>query len=869
MLTVAKVTGRMAAGYADYLEGKTTAAELGDYYLKGGERVEAPGRWISGAQAMGCDPQRPVGGDALRELMAVRHPLTGQQLRRTGASGEAVAAIDATFSAPKSVSAIWALADTELRVRIEAVHEQAIDRALAYATAQVPMVRYRVGREAVVHAKARELIASSWRHTTARAASERVPDPQLHSHVLLHAAVRGDGRVVAIDSRSWFLHRRELGAAYRTELARELTALGFEIARGTGRGGRYFEVAGVPQELIDTWSTRHHQVQAEIRRSLQQTGVERLGAAAERRAALTTRRGKQPATNAELDREWLNAATGAGFTAQQLNSLRDLTRAAPVALEQRELLHGLTEFDATFTDRDARAVALEQAAGVSIEQALGALAQARDKHAVLRLADGSSTTAWHRALEKQTVETFEALTRERRRAIPGQLVEQAAATIDERLSTEGGRLSVEQREALELACSDRQVVMIEGQAGTGKSTLLQAVALAHKANGNNVILTSTAAVAAERLAADLAAVGVDAPAYSTVALQHAITTGQLEIDSRTTVIHDEAALASTREQQHLLEAVEDHWARLIIVGDPQQSKPIGAAGLWPRLEQLANRQGSRAELAANLRARDPEEQRDQRRFRDGQHQRALEGYAARGRLHQAPDQASAERAALEAAHRDRTDGKRTLVITQTSNEHLDELNAHAQALRARDRQLAHNTLRIPGRPYQLRAGDEVQVRHTVTLPHGPVRNGATATITEVDPRAGQLSLQLADGTTLTMSREQAEHADLRLAYVQHPVPAQGVTTDTTHLIVADHATAQGTYVALTRARQRTDIHVSNEMLYDSELEPMERLAERVGRSEPEIPSIALPLAAQRALEHETARDADPGLEHDSGLGWEL
>jgi hypothetical protein len=69
-----------------------------------------------------------------------------------------------------------------------------------------------------------------------------------------------------------------------------------------------------------------------------------------------------------------------------------------------------------------------------------------------------------------------------------------------------------------------------------------------------------------------------------------------------------------------------------------------------------------------------------------------------------------------------------------------------------------------------------------------------------------------------------------------------VTADTTHLIIADHATAEGTYVALTRARQRTDIHVNEEMLQDSELEPLERLAERVGRTEPEVPSIAVPVA---------------------------
>ena len=149
------------------------------------------------------------------------------------------------------------------------------------------------------------------------------------------------------------------------------------------------------------------------------------------------------------------------------------------------------------------------------------------------------------------------LTRERLHAIPEHLVDQAAQTVDRRLSKLGSRLSPEQREALELACGDRQVVMIEGQAGTGKSTLLQAVALAHEAGGRHVIVTSTAAVAAERLAADLAAVGVEAPAYSTVALQYAIETERVEVDARTTVIHDEAALASTREQEQLLRTVED------------------------------------------------------------------------------------------------------------------------------------------------------------------------------------------------------------------------------------------------------------------------------------------------------------------------
>jgi len=211
VLILAKIIRMSAGGYAEYLEGKAQAPALGDYYLKDGERVEAPGRWAAGAERFGLDGKRPVSGEQLRVLMDVRRPDSGEALRRVGATGEAVAALDATFSVPKSVSAVWAVAERELRAEIEAAHETAIDRALIYAVRQVSMLRRKVSQDTVVHENAVGLVATSWRHTTARAVADQPPDPQLHSHVLLHAAVRRDGELVAIDSRSWLVHQREVG----------------------------------------------------------------------------------------------------------------------------------------------------------------------------------------------------------------------------------------------------------------------------------------------------------------------------------------------------------------------------------------------------------------------------------------------------------------------------------------------------------------------------------------------------------------------------------------------------------------------------------------------------------------------------------
>ena len=60
-MTVAKVSAGGGAAYASYLEGRAQAPEQGDYYLKDGERVEAPGRWVLGPGGAAALASIPVG----------------------------------------------------------------------------------------------------------------------------------------------------------------------------------------------------------------------------------------------------------------------------------------------------------------------------------------------------------------------------------------------------------------------------------------------------------------------------------------------------------------------------------------------------------------------------------------------------------------------------------------------------------------------------------------------------------------------------------------------------------------------------------------------------------------------------------------
>ena len=252
MLTASSIGAAQGGEYSRYLESKTVLPERGDYYLSPtGEPTQAPGRWLASPGALaqlGIQGVTVDGADFIA-LMEGRHPKTGGWLRAAGPTGARGGGIDLTFSAPKSVSAVWALGNrTQRRDMIDA-HAAAVREAMSYLTEVVPTVRRRVGRD-VLEEHAKSLVAAEYRHTTARGVlNGEAPDPQIHSHVVVTCAIRGDDRIVAVASRPVFRAAREAGAAYRSALARELSARGYAIDAGTGKQGRYFEIAGVPRGL--------------------------------------------------------------------------------------------------------------------------------------------------------------------------------------------------------------------------------------------------------------------------------------------------------------------------------------------------------------------------------------------------------------------------------------------------------------------------------------------------------------------------------------------------------------------------------------------------------------------------------------------
>src|SRR5579884_1816058 len=369
MMTVHKIAGIDGPGYADYLTGAGGQDRRGDYYLGPSGRVwEYPGAW----HGRGADELCLTGAVRRADLLRVwegRDPRTGEIVVARGSTGEHVAGVDVTFSAPKSVSVVWALSDPTARSAVEAAHEGATLVALGHIERNVPLVRRRLGEDEVVHEQAAGIIAARFRHHTSRLTEDQhargeVPDPQLHDHVVIANMAKraGDGRWVAIDSRELFRVAAESGAIYRAELASGLQQLGYQ----TRREGRYFEVEGISDRLRKVFSARSDEVGAAVRRFIQEYG--RPPTIAERKALTVLSRSPKSVDHAAAFEQWARRAADSGGA-----QIPKPTSAARPAIDRHT---AVAEVIAELTDPESPAFLNREHAAVDIRAFRTAVAEA-------------------------------------------------------------------------------------------------------------------------------------------------------------------------------------------------------------------------------------------------------------------------------------------------------------------------------------------------------------------------------------------------------------------------------------------------------------------------------------------------------------
>ncbi|WP_426705573.1 hypothetical protein [Corynebacterium auriscanis] len=187
----------------------------------------------------------------------------------------------------------------------------------------------------------------------------------------------------------------------------------------------------------------------------------------------------------------------------------------------------------------------------------------------------------------------------------------------------------------------------------------------------------------------------------------------------------------------------------------------------------------------------------------------IDTYLDHHRIHDGDGDAMAD-AAYTAWRRDRQTGLVSMLIAET-RENVTALN-----VRARADLILDGTLK-PGPEITLSNGSAAGVGDTIITRsndrrlrnrHGWVRNGQTWTITAVRDD-GSVTIRLPGarfGNSIVLPADYvAEHVDLVYAVTDHR--AQGITTDTAHVVVKPTMTRENLYVAMTRGRKSNRAYV--------------------------------------------------------------
>ena len=541
---------------ADYYE----ALAREDYYKLGGE---PPGKW-SGEGAKELHLEGQVKPGELSHMVSGFHPETGEKLVRNAGDEGRKGGMDLTFSAPKSVSAVWSVSDETDRKSIQAAQEKAVKTALSYLETEAGFSR--VGEGGGEYQKAK-LAFAMYEHGTSRA-----QEPQLHTHaVLINAGVGEDGKTRTIDGSFILEQKMAAGAVYRAALADELRQLGYQINRDEWK----FEIAGVPKDLTDHWSTRRKEVEEHLKRE----GYK--GAKAAAVSVLETRDPKQEKPREELLREWQETGQKFGLGREQAAGLKaeqkELTREQKVDVitaAAEQVKNDLEREKSYFRDKDVIERLSNEVAGKGIaadEVIRFSKAYVRQSPDIVHLGQ-DSTRLNVKAFNVETSHSNPTKTKstgvhhdiyttkanlEREKEIL-QSVEkgrgQSFQPVRENAIAYTGiaGLSEEQTAAVRKITEDKgRVQLVVGKAGAGKTTMLSAAREVWEEEGYKVRGAALAGIAAGGLKKSA---GIESDTiYGTL---KKLQSGELKFDAKTVLVVDEAAMVGTKDMHALTKATE-------------------------------------------------------------------------------------------------------------------------------------------------------------------------------------------------------------------------------------------------------------------------------------------------------------------------
>lgn len=486
---------------------------------------------------------------------------------------------DLTFSAPKSLSILSEVYGVSL---VRSIHEQAVSEAIQAAEGLIDA-------RLMVDGKSRVLATNNGVFATFTHDVNRNLDCQLHTHCyLLNLTCTERGwRSIRNDRLMTSQREKHLGLVYRLALAKGLKAAGYELT--THRDPSLFEIKGVPQGLIDEFSTRSKEIEAWFEtHKIPYTPV------MAKTVALMSRQSKKAVARDKLTPLWQERAAPYQFDPQGLlptarhrdgplpradaaqqqarpEPTREIRQAARKAL--KHALKHLSERDMGFTLKELRVEALRFGLGeldyedimreVVHLQRRGGIVRSREHLDVGKREEQYWTTPAMKAIEASLIQAVADNKHIGKGMVKADYAEKRLAkTI----------LNAKQRGAIQAALTSKdRFFAIQGDPGVGKTTALREYKKILVKKGYEVLAMAPNYQAVGELADSLSIQGITVDRYLADP-----TSKKMGRAFRPQVwIVDEASMLSADRVIELMALAKERNARIIFVGDHQQLESVG------------------------------------------------------------------------------------------------------------------------------------------------------------------------------------------------------------------------------------------------------------------------------------------------------
>jgi len=504
-----------------------------------------------------------------------------------------------------------------------------------------------------------------------------------------------------------------------------------------------------------------------------------------------------------------------------------------IAADPAVALDALTRQHSTFTKEDLARFVSRHSDGA--EQFASVMAKVEASPELVRLGvDGRG---------RERFSTREMLAAEQRMEAAGATLSRSGAhrvgvvEIDgavRRAEAGGLQLGEEQRAAVAHVAAGRDLALVVGYAGTGKSAMLGVARQAWEAAGYRVRGAALSGIAAEGLEG-----GSGIESRTLASLEWGWNEGRDALTSRDVLVVDEAGMVGSRQMERVLSAAQQAGAKVVLVGDPEQLQAIEAGAAF---RALAERHGA-AEIGEVRRQREGWQRDATRELATGRTGGALGRYERAGMVEGHGTREEARAALVDGwdAERQQSPNQSRVILAYTRAD-VAELNGLArERLREAGELGAEHQVETERGARAMARGDRLMfLRNERGLGAGPggrggvaVKNGTLGTVLAVDSKGERLTVRL-DGAggagqegkdaapVVTFYVRDYGHLDHGYAATVHK--AQGVTVDRAHVLASAHMDRHAAYVALTRHRDGVALHYGRDEFSDGR-----QLARTLGR----------------------------------------